>query len=141
MTTQYCTFHLGDHYYGLDVLRVQEVVRNQPLTRVPLALGAVLGLINLRGQIVTAIDLRARLELPPLDEEPQDAVSVIVQMEDGAVSFAVDQIGDVLELPKEQFEAPPETLRGAVRALILGAYKLPDKLLVVLDPERIVAAV
>ncbi|MFO0902043.1 MAG: chemotaxis protein CheW [Pirellulales bacterium] len=141
MTKQFCTFHLGDHYYGLDVLRVQEVVRNQPLTRVPLAPGAVRGLINLRGQIVTAIDLRARLELPPADDESSDAVSVIVQMEDGAVSFAVDQIGDVLELPDEQFESPPETLRGSVRALILGSYKLPETLLVVLDPERIVAAV
>jgi len=139
MSRQFCTFHLGGNYYGLDVLRVQEVVRNQPLTRVPLAPGAVRGLVNLRGQIVTAIDLRARLELPAHDER-EEAVSIIVQMDDGAVSFAVDQIGDVLELPDEQFEAPPETLRGAVRDFVHGAYKLPEQLLVILNPERIVSA-
>src|SRR5262245_46354614 len=98
------------------------------MTRVPLAHPVVRGLMNLRGQIVTALDLRRRLELPerPDDESP---VNVVVQADDGAVSLLVDEIGDVLEASDDQFERPPETLRGVARELIRGTYKLPDRLL------------
>ena len=134
---QYCTFYLGDQYFGLDVLKVQEIVRHQPLTRVPLAHEIVRGLINLRGQIVTAIDLRRRLELPESTEH-NEPVNVVVQTDDGAVSLLVDEIGDVLEVSEESFERPPETLQGSSRDLIRGAYKLDGKLLVILDPELII---
>ena len=137
-TQQYCTFYLGDQYFGLDVLRVQEIVRHQPLTRVPLAHPMVRGLMNLRGQIVTAIDLRKRLDLPE-SEAGSEPVNVVIQTDDGAVSLLVDEIGDVLEVGEEQFERPPETLRGLTRDLILGAYKLTDRLLVILDPDLVVA--
>src|SRR5215468_4965940 len=108
---QYCTFFVGGHYFGLDVLKVQEVIRYQEMTRVPLAPPEVRGLINLRGQIVTAIDLRRRLELSerPADQLP---VNVVVQTDDGAVSLLVDEIGDVLEVREKLFERPPDTLRG-----------------------------
>jgi len=135
---QFCTFYLGEQCFGLDVLRVQEIVRHQPMTRVPLAHAMVRGLINLRGQIVTAIDLRRRLDLPALGGE-HEPINIVVQTDDGAVSLLVDEIGDVLELTDEQFERPPETLRGAARDLIRGAYKLPDRLLVVLDPDLVVS--
>jgi purine-binding chemotaxis protein CheW len=135
---QFCTFYLGRQCYGLDVRKVQEVVRSQPLTRVPLAHPAVCGLINLRGQIVTAIDLRLRLNLP--DRDPSsEPVNVVLQTDDGAVSLLVDDIGEVLEVSEQQFEHPPETLQGSAREFIRGAYKLSDRLLVILDPERIVA--
>lgn len=135
---QYCTFYLGGQCFGLDVLKVQEIVRFQPLTSVPLAHRMVSGLINLRGQIVTAIDLRERLDLPAriTDHEP---VNVVVQTDDGAVSLLVDEIGDVLDVTEQQFELPPETLRGAARELIQGAYKLADRLLVILDPDIVVS--
>jgi len=135
---QYCTFYLNDQCFGLDVLRVQEVIRQQIMTHVPLAHPMVRGLINLRGQIVTAIDLRRRLELPERvsDCEP---VNVVVQTDDGAVSLLVDDVGDVLEVNEEQFELPPETLQGTARDLIQGAYKLTDRLLLVLDPELTVS--
>src|SRR6266404_3904656 len=96
---QYCTFYLDGHYFGLDVLKVQEIIRYQEMTRVPLAPPVVRGLINLRGQIVTALDLRRRLELAerPADQQP---VNVVVQTDDGAVSLLVDEIGDVLEVPQ-----------------------------------------
>ena len=136
---QYCTFFLGERYYGLDVLRVQEIVRHQTLTRVPLAPPMVRGLINLRGQIVTAIDLRRRLDLPDRDDG-LESVNVVLQTEEGAVSLLVDEIGDVLEVTDEQFESPPPTLQGADRDLITGAYKLADQLLVILDPDRIVSS-
>ena len=134
---QYCTFYLGDQYFGLDVLKVQEIVRHQPMTRVPLAHKMVRGLINLRGQIVTAIDLRRRLELSESTED-REPVNVVVQTDDGAVSLLVDEIGDVLEVSEEDFERPPETLQGSSRDLIQGAYKLDGKLLVILDAELIV---
>ncbi len=136
-TKQYCTFYLGHQYFGLDVLRVQEIVRHQPLTRVPLAHPMVRGLMNLRGQIVTAIDLRKRLDLPE-SGAGSEPINVVIQTEDGAVSLLVDEIGDVLEVGEEQFERPPETLRGLTRDLIHGAYKLTDRLLVILDPDLVV---
>ena len=103
----------------------------------PLAPPVVRGLINLRGQIVTAIDLRRRLELHdrPADQLP---VNVVVHTDDGAVSLLVDEIGDVLEVPEKAFERPPETLQGTARELIRGAYKLEDRLLLILDTERTV---
>src|SRR2546423_9370899 len=108
---QYCTFYLDGSYFGLDVLKVQEIIRYQEMTRVPLAPPVVRGLINLRGQIVTALDLRRRLELT--DRPPgQLPVNVVVQTDDGAVSLLVDEIGDVLEVPQALFQRPPETLQA-----------------------------
>jgi purine-binding chemotaxis protein CheW len=134
---QYCTFYLAGHYFGLDVLEVQEIIRFQQMTRVPLAPPVVRGLINLRGQIVTALDLRRRLQLPdrPADQQP---VNVVIRTDDGAVSLLVDEIGDVLEVSDKLFESPPETLQGPARQLVRGAYKLPDRLLLILDPEQTV---
>jgi purine-binding chemotaxis protein CheW len=136
-THQYCTFYLDGHYFGLDVINVQEIIRYQEMTRVPLAPPVVRGLINLRGQIVTAIDLRRRLELEdrPSDQLP---VNVVVKTADGAVSLLVDEIGDVLEVEEKLFERSPETLTGAARELVRGAYKLPDCLLLILDTEQTV---
>ncbi len=134
---QYCTFYVDGQYFGLDVLQVQEIIRYQEMTLVPLAPPVVRGLINLRGQIVTAIDLRRRLELEdaPADQLP---VNVVVHTDDGAVSLLVDEIGDVLEVPETLFESPPETLRGPAREMIRGAYKLQDRLLLILDTQRMV---
>jgi purine-binding chemotaxis protein CheW len=95
----------------------------------------VSGLINLRGQIVTAVDLRTRLELEPR-AAGELAMNVVVRSEDGAVSLLVDEIGDVVEVEESTFERPPETLRGTVRAMILGVHKLNDRLMHVLDIEK-----
>jgi purine-binding chemotaxis protein CheW len=136
-THQYCTFYLAGHYFGLDVLKVQEIIRSQQMTRVPLASPVVRGLINLRGQIVTALDLRRRLGLEDRSAE-REPVNVVVHTDDGAVSLLVDDIGDVLEVPEDLFERPPETLQGTARELIRGAYKLQDRLLLILDPDQTV---
>jgi len=132
---QFCTFFLNGLYFGVDVLQVQEVLRYQPMTQVPLAPATVRGLINLRGQIVTALDLRHRLELPERAAGSQP-MNVVVRSDDGAVSLLVDEIGDVVEINDDIFEHPPETLRGVARELICGVYKLKDRLLLVLDTER-----
>jgi purine-binding chemotaxis protein CheW len=107
------------------------------MTRVPLAPKVVRGLINLRGQIVTAIDLRRRLELP---ERPAGRLpmNVVVRDDEGALSLLVDEIGDVVEVQEDAFERPPEMLDGVARELIHGAYKLKDRLLLVLDTEAAV---
>lgn len=135
---QVCTFFLDGLFFGVDVRGVQEVIRYQEMTRVPGAADVVEGLINLRGQIVTAIDLRRRLELPARPEG-QLPMNVVVRTDDEAVSLLVDEIGDVLEVDEDLFEEPPETLRGVARELIRGAYKIDGQLLLLLDTDRAVA--
>jgi purine-binding chemotaxis protein CheW len=135
MAKQYSTFFLDGLYFGVEVLQVQEVIRYQHMTRVPLAPAVVQGLINLRGQIVTAIDLRRRLEL---HDRPDGSLpmNVVVRSEESAVSLLVDEIGDVVEVQDSQFEPAPETIKGRATDLILGVYKLKERLLLVLDVER-----
>ncbi|MBI1761629.1 MAG: chemotaxis protein CheW [Acidobacteria bacterium] len=135
---QFCTFYLDNLFLGVEVLRVQEVIRYQEMTRVPLASEVVKGLINLRGQIVTAIDLRQQLQLKARSAE-RPPMNVVIRTDDGAVSLLVDEIGDVLEVSAEQFEQPPETLHGTARALVRGVYKLKDRLLLILDTEKALA--
>jgi purine-binding chemotaxis protein CheW len=134
-TSQFCTFYLDKLLFGVELKGVQEVIRSLDMTRVPLAPEVVSGLINLRGQIVTAVDLRRRLELEPRPPAML-AMNVVVRSEDGAVSLLVDEIGDVVEVEEDTFEPPPETLRGSVRTVILGVHKLSGRLLHVLDIEK-----
>ncbi|MHB1327967.1 MAG: chemotaxis protein CheW [Gemmatimonadales bacterium] len=131
-TQQFCTFYVDGLYFGVDVLHVQEVIRSLEVTRVPLAPAAVHGLINLRGQIVTAVDLRTRLGLA-LRPEGVEPMNVVVRTEDGAISLWVDEIGDVIETADDSFERTPETLPAMAKELIRGVYKLPDRLMLVLD--------
>jgi purine-binding chemotaxis protein CheW len=138
MVKQFCTFSLEGLLFGIEVGKVQEVIRYQEMTPVPLAHPVVRGLINLRGQIVTALDLRRRLELPERASE-QLPMNVVVRAGDEAVSLLVDRIGDVLEVEDDNFEAPPETLQGVAKELIRGAYKLQEELLLVLDTEKTVS--
>lgn len=135
-TRQYCTFYLDGRLFGIQVTQVQEVIRYQQMTRVPTARKEIAGLINLRGQIVSAIDLRRRLEMPdrPAGKLP---MNVVVQTGQGGVaSLLVDEIGDVIDVRAEQFEKAPETLKGVARELIEGAYKLEKKLLLALSVEK-----
>lgn len=134
---QFCTFFLSGLFFGVEVLKVQEVIRYQEMTAVPLASRTIQGLINLRGQIVTAIDLRRRLELPPRSGGDLP-MNVVVRTDDGAVSLLVDEIGDVVEIQDDIFERPPETLRGVARSLVTGVYKLKERLLLILDTENAV---
>lgn len=136
-TRQLCTFSLDNLLFGVEVVNVQEVIRYQDMTKIPLASSMVRGLINLRGQIVTAIDMRARLGLAALDPTHQP-MNVVLRTSDGVVSLLVDEIGDVLQLDGREFERPPETLSGVFREVVLGVYKLEARLLLLLDVERII---
>lgn len=136
---RYCTFTLENCFFGVEVLKVQEVLRHHEMTRVPLAPSLIEGLINLRGQIVTAVDLRRRLGFPERcgDRLP---MNVVLGTEGGVVSLLVDEIGDVLEVSEDEFERGPENLPEGVRKLIRGVYKLKDRLLLILDIDAVVAA-
>ena len=131
-SNQFCTFEVGDLYFGLEVTKVQEVMRFQEMTHVPVAPPEVAGLINLRGQIVTAIDMRRRLglEARAADQQP---MNVVLTDDHGAVSLLVDEIGDVLELDEETFEEAPNTLDDSMKDLIRGVFKLEERLLLVVD--------
>ena len=135
MNKQYATFFLNNLFLGVEVLKVQEVIRYQQMTHIPLAPDMIEGLINLRGQIVTAIDLRRRFGFPKLDEGRRP-MNVVIRCDDGAVSLLVDEIGDVIEVDEEDCDRPPETVKGIARELVTGVYKLKDHLLLILDTDK-----
>ena len=145
MNSRFCTFFVGGQLFGIDAFRVQEIIRCREITPVPLAPPIVIGLMNLRGQIVTCISLRQRLGLvgdlspshaPCASDEVTRAIHVVLEADEGAVSFEVDEIADVVELDEASFEPPPETLDPANRRLIRGAHQLPGRLLLVLDADQ-----
>lgn len=133
---QYATFYLENHFLGVEVLKVQEVLSAQEITWVPLSAKVVSGLINLRGQIVTAIDLRTQLGFPP-KENGEDSMNIVVQLGDGPISLLVDKIGDVLEVRPDLFEPPPYTLDERLKEVIDGVYKLEDILLLALNIDAV----
>lgn len=133
--TTLVTFALHEHTYCVDVSRVQEVLRPQQRTRVPLAPPAVAGLINLRGQVMTAIDLRTQLDLPSR-EEGHDPLVVVIRVPGDPVGLLVDSIGAVVEGHPDDYEPSPHTLPAAVRDLLRGVYKTTDSLLLDLDVDR-----
>lgn len=134
---RYCTFFVGGFLFGIEVRKVQEVLRPQRTTPVPRAPRVVSGLLNLRGQIVTAIDLRRRLLLP---DRARDAapMNVVLRTDDGPLSLLVDEIGDVIDT--EDLEPPPETVPSSIRPYIHGVSKLRERLLLVLDAENAASA-
>ena len=136
-TRQFCSFFVDGLCFGIEVERVQEIRNLTAMTRVPLAARVVGGLLNLRGHIITAVDLRRCLDLSdrPADERP---VNLILRTADGGLSLLVDRMGDVLDVAEDDFELPPRTLNARSRELIRGAYRLDGRLLLVLNLEPIV---
>ena len=134
---QFSTFYVADLFFGVDVVHVQEVLRFQQMTPVPQAPGVIEGLINLRGQIVTAIDMRRRLGLP-VRQGDHAPMNMVVRTADGAVSLLVDEIGEVLDMEAVTYELPPQNLNAAAIELIRGVYKLQHGLLLILDIEKAV---
>ena len=137
MVIQLCTFQVDGSHFGIDVQHVQEVIRHQPMTPVPLAPGVVRGLVNLRGQIVAAVDLRLRLG-HPAKVGGAPPMHVVVRRDEGAVSLLVDEIGDVIDAPDHLIEPTPHNLRSAARPLVRGVCKLNNQLLLILDVDRTV---
>jgi purine-binding chemotaxis protein CheW len=132
---RFCTFHVGDLLLGVEVELVQEVLGMEPMTRVPLADPWVSGLLNLRGQIVTAVDARRRLGLPPRSAGERTA-NIVIRTPDGSVSLVVDREGDVVDLADAEIEPLPENVSPAIRAIVSGTCKVDESLLLMLDAER-----
>ncbi len=133
--SQYCTFWVDGLFFGVAVSGVQEVLRYQPLTAVPSAPEAICGLINLRGQIVTAVDLRCRIGLPPRADGDLP-MNVIVRSRGEVVSLLVDDIGDVIDTGDLELEAVPANVPSVVQDVVTGVLALPDAVLLVLDADR-----
>ncbi len=132
----WCTFRLDSLFLGVSVSHVQEVIRHQPSTRVPKVSPVIAGLMNLRGVIVTTLDLRRRFDLAPFPQD-HEPMHVVVKTDDGIVALLVDEIEDVIETEIELFEPPPATLRGALRECARGVIKLDDRLMIVVDTDRL----
>jgi purine-binding chemotaxis protein CheW len=130
------TLSLGGQLCGVPVLCVRDVLAEQPITRIPLAPPEIAGSLNLRGRIVTAIDLRRRLSLPPLPPDTR-AMSVVVEQHADLYSLMVDAVGDVMSLPVKALLPNPPTLNASWRAHCSGVYRLEQGLLAVLDVERL----
>jgi len=135
---EYTSCLVDDLLVGIPVEAVREVTTGAELTPVPLASPLVGGLLNLRGEIVTAIDLRRCLQV---GERPagQRPVHLILRSDDGCVSLLVDEVGDVLDVADEDIEPAPRTLRGRIRELITGVHKLDGRLLLVLDTDGVLS--
>ncbi|MBP9708180.1 MAG: chemotaxis protein CheW [Oligoflexales bacterium] len=133
--SQFSTFYVANRLYGIDVTRVQEVVRPMPITPIPLAPEYVTGLINLRGQVATAIGLRELLGLK--DTPPDSFMNVVCRIDGSLISLQVDEIGDVIEVMMKDFETTPQTVPGEIRRFMTGIYKTTSSLLSIIDIERI----
>jgi len=133
---EYVTVMIADQMFGIPVLEVHDVLRDLTLTKIPLAPPEVAGALNLRGRIVTAIDVRKRLGLPKLDED-QNGMSVVVEHHGEPYSLMIDSVGEVLGLNAEDIQKNPVTLDARWREVSAGIYRLEDKLLVILEIERL----
>ena len=136
MNDQCCTFYVNGCFFGVNVLRVREVIRYQKMTQVPLAPDTIQGLINLRGEIVTAIDLRKMVDpdksFKPVDTDP---MNVVVRVNGEVVSLLVHEIGDVITIDTAHLEEPPNTISESTRKLVDSVYKIKDKLMLVLNVD------
>jgi purine-binding chemotaxis protein CheW len=135
--TRLCTFHLGEMILALPADDVREVIRHDAPMSVPLAPPGVVGLINLRGEIATVVDVARRLGREPAP--PGKGIGLVLAGEHGTVTLRADRAGDVIEADDTTFEPPPETLKGPARELVRGTYKIADLLVLLLDRSRILA--
>lgn len=138
-TKQFSTFVVADRLYGINVMKVQEVTREMPITPVPLSPSHVSGLINLRGQIATAINLRDLFKLESDEDTPK--MNVICEIGDVLISLLVDKIGDVIEINNKSFESTPETIPQSIRQYMEGVYKISGSLLSILDIEKLISKI
>ncbi len=136
-TSQLCGFKIMDGQYAIPVLEVQEVVKPQKVTPVPLGPDYVDGLINLRGQIVTAINLRVMFGLPRNTEAEEEYMNIIVRWGDGLYALVVDEIMDVMDVENTTFEDTPDMIDEKIKKYIRGVFKLEENLLTLLSLEKL----
>lgn len=142
LNKDFLTMTIADQLFGIPVLQVQDVLREQRVTKVPLAPPEVSGSLNLRGRVVTAINMRKRLGLPERTKENGGKdMSVVVEHDNELFSLTIDKVGDVLSLPRDDFESNPATLDPLWMSVSSGIYRLENRLMVVLDVPKLLGAV
>ena len=134
---EFITMRLGEYYFGISVLAVQDVLRHHKIMKIPLAPRMVAGSLNLRGRIVTAVDMRLRFNMEPF-ENYDKPMHVVVQYRDEFFSLLVDGVGEVMSLPMDQFEKTPTNLQDEWREMAAGVFKLDGKLLIILDVAGVI---
>ncbi len=137
----FLTIIIAGQRFGIPILQVQDVLGEQTVTKVPLAPPEVAGSLNLRGRIVTAIDVRCRLGIEPQNDADKSEMGVVVEHENELYSLIIDQVGDVLKLKDKNFESTPATLDPLWREISSGIYRLDEELLVILDVPKFVSSV
>lgn len=132
---QFSTFYIADRLYGIEVTKVQEIVKPMEMTEVPLAPQHISGLINLRGQVATAIGIRQLFGSQ--DSSDDELMNVVCNMDNHLISLQVDKIGDVVEVDESAFEPTPQTVPENTRRFLDGVYKTGEKLLSIIDIDKI----
>ena len=136
---QLVTFSIGDEEFGVDILKVQEIIRTMEITKVPRAPEFVEGVINLRGKVIPIIDLRRRFSLPPRHHDSHTRI-IVIEITQMVVGFVVDAVSEVLRIPVNTVEPPPPVVAGLDSDYISGVGKLQDRLLIMLDLDRLLSA-
>ncbi|WP_297228094.1 chemotaxis protein CheW [uncultured Desulfovibrio sp.] len=135
---QLVTFRIGEEEFGVDILAVQEIIRLVPITPVPRAPVDIAGVINLRGKVIPVVNMRSRFSLPARDASPQSRI-VVMESEEKIVGFLVDAVSEVLRIPVTTVEDPPPVVAGIGSEYIRGVGKLAERLLILLDLDRLMA--
>lgn len=133
---QLVSFKIGSEEFGVDILRVQEINRMMEITKVPNAPKFVEGIINLRGRVIPVVDLRIRLDMEK-KEQDKDTRIIVVELDGTTVGFIVDEVSEVLRIPKNITEPPPSMVAGIDSDYITAVGKLEDRLLILLDLEKV----
>lgn len=135
---QLVTFSIGEEEFGVDILKVQEIVRSMEMTKVPNAPDFVEGVVNLRGKVIPIIDMRKRFGLDSREHDSHTRI-IVINMNDVITGFVVDSVSEVLRLPKDTIEPPPPVVAGIEADYISGVGKLEDRLLILLDMDSMLS--
>ena len=135
---QLVTFSIGEEEFGVDILKVQEIIRTMEITKVPRAQPFVEGVINLRGKVIPIIDLRRRFELASKTHDKHTRI-IVIEMDVMIVGFVVDSVSEVLRIPASTVEPPPPVVAGMESEYISGVGKLQDRLLILLDLDKLLS--
>ncbi len=135
---QLVTFHIGEEEFGVEILKVQEIIRMMGITRVPRAPDFVEGVINLRGKVIPIIDLRKRFGMAAQEHDKHTRI-IVIEINKVIVGFVVDSVSEVLRIPANTVEPPPAIISGIESEYISGVGKLADRLLILLDLDRLLS--
>lgn len=136
---QLVTFSIGEEEFGVDILKVQEIIRTMEITKVPRAEAFVEGVINLRGKVIPILDLRRRFKLPSKAHDKHTRI-IVIEMNNMIVGFVVDSVSQVLRIPSNTVEPPPPVVAGVDSEYISGVGKLQDSLLILLDLNKLLSS-